>query len=58
VIVGGPGEPVLPGTTSVAFGRTQNNRGVLYITTNGGISDPSAADLAGGKVAALDTRRL
>lgn len=58
LIAGGPDDPVLLGTTSTAFGRTKKDRDVLYITTNGGISNPSVARLTGGKVAALDTTRL
>lgn len=58
LVAGGPDDTVLLGSTSAAFGRTEKDRDVLYITTNGGISDPSVAGLTGGKVAALDTRRL
>jgi sugar lactone lactonase YvrE len=58
LIAGGPDDVVLLGSTSTAFGRTGKDRDVLYITTNGGIADPSVAGLTGGKVLALDTRRL
>jgi sugar lactone lactonase YvrE len=58
LIAGGPDDVVLLGSTSTAFGRTAKDRDVLYITTNGGISDPDVAGLTGGKVLALDTRRL
>jgi sugar lactone lactonase YvrE len=58
LLAGGPDDVVLLGSTSTAFGRTEKNRDVLYITTNGGIADPSVAGLTGGKVLALDTRRL
>jgi sugar lactone lactonase YvrE len=58
LIAGGPDDVVLLGSTSTAFGRTRKDVDVLYITTNGGIGDPSVAGLTGGKVLALDTRRL
>jgi sugar lactone lactonase YvrE len=56
LVAGGPDDPVLVGSTSVAFGRRREDRDVLYITTNGGISDPSVAGLTGGQVAALNTK--
>lgn len=58
LVAGGPDDPVLVGSTSTTFGRTKRDRDVLYITTNGGISDPSVAGLTGGKVAALNTKWL
>lgn len=58
LIAGGPDDVVVLGSTSTAFGRTEKDRNVLYITTNGGIADPSVAGLTGGKVLAMDTRRL
>jgi sugar lactone lactonase YvrE len=58
LIAGGPDDTVLLGSTSTTFGRTKRDRDVLYITTNGGISDPSVAGLTGGQVAALNTRWL
>ena len=58
LVAGGPDDSVLVGSTSTAFGRTKKDRDILYITTNGGISDPSVAGLTGGQVAALDTRLL
>jgi sugar lactone lactonase YvrE len=58
LIAGGPDDPTLIGTTATAFGRTKEDRNVLYITTNGGLSDPSVVGVIGGKVLALDTRGL
>ena len=58
LVAGGPDDPVLVGSTSTTFGRTKRDRDVLYITTNGGISDPSVAGLTGGQVVALNTRWL
>lgn len=58
LVAGGPDDPVLVGSTSTTFGRTKRDRDVLYITTNGGIADPSVAGLTGGQVAALNTKWL
>ena len=58
LVAGGPDDLVLLGSTSTKFGRTKGDRDVLYITTNGGISDPSVAGLTGGQLAALNTRWL
>jgi sugar lactone lactonase YvrE len=58
LIAGGPDDVVVLGSTSTAFGRSERDKDVLYITTNGGIADPGVAGLTGGKVLALDTRRL
>jgi len=58
LIAGGPDDPILVGSTSTTFGRTKRDRDILYMTTNGGISDPSVAGLTGGQVAALNTRWL
>ena len=58
LVAGGPDDAVLVGSTSTTFGRTKKDRDVLYITTNGGIGDPSVAGLTGGQVAALNTQWL
>jgi sugar lactone lactonase YvrE len=58
LIAGGPDDPTLIGTTSTAFGRTKKDKDVLYITTNGGLSDPSVVGIIGGKVLALNTKGL
>jgi len=58
LVAGGPDDPTLIGTTSTAWGRTEKYKDVLYITTNGGLSDPSVVGIIGGKVLALDTRKL
>lgn len=58
LVAGGPDDAVLVGSTSTTFGRTKKDRDVLYITTNGGIGDPSVAGLTGGQVATLNTRWL
>lgn len=58
LIAGGPDDPTLIGTTATAFGRTKKDKDVLYITTNGGLSDPSVVGVIGGKVLALNTKGL
>jgi sugar lactone lactonase YvrE len=58
LIAGGPDDPTLIGTTATAFGRTKKDKDVLYITTNGGLSDPSVVGVIGGKVLALKTKGL
>ena len=58
LVAGGPDDPTLIGTTATAFGRTKKDRDVLYITTNGGLSDPSVVGIIGGKVLALKTKGL
>ena len=58
LVAGGPDDPTLIGTTATAFGRTKKDRDVLYITTNGGLSDPSVVGIIGGKVLALNTKGL
>jgi len=58
LIAGGPDDPALVGTTSTTFGRKKKDKDVLYITTNGGLSDPSVVGIIGGKVLALDTKEL
>lgn len=58
LVAGGPDDPTLIGTTATAFGRTKKDRDVLYITTNGGLSDPSVVGIIGGKVSALNTKGL
>jgi sugar lactone lactonase YvrE len=55
---GGPNDSVIAGDTAVAFGRTPQDHHTLYITTNGGLADPGAAGIVGGKVVTLDTREL
>lgn len=50
-VVGGVGEMVVPGTTSVALGKG----GKIYVTTNGGIVGPVNGTLTeGGKVVEVD----
>ncbi|KAM0723445.1 hypothetical protein Q7P37_000431 [Cladosporium fusiforme] len=58
LIAGGPDDPTIVGTTATAFGRKRKDRDVVYITTNGGLSDPSVAGIVGGKVVSLDTKDL
>lgn len=58
LIAGGPDDPTIVGTTATAFGRRKKDRDTLYITTNGGLSDPTVAGVIGGKVVSLDTRGL
>lgn len=47
---------LVAGDTSCAFGRTENDNFILYVTTNGGLSAPINDTTQGGKVVAIDTR--
>ena len=58
LIAGGPEDPAIVGTTATAFGRTKKDRDILYITTNGGLSDLRVAGIVGGKVVSIDTRGI
>ena len=58
LVAGGPDDPVLVGSKFAIFGRTKRDQEVLYVTTNGAISDSSVAGLTGGQVVALNTKWL
>ena len=58
VEVGGADNAVIAGVTAVSFGRTERDRHVLYATTNGGVASPPKGGVVGGKVLAVDTRKL
>lgn len=48
---------VMEGSTSCAFGRGRDDRDILYVTTNGGLTARiNGTVLEGGKVVAVDTR--
>ena len=53
VVAGNLNSTLVAGPTSTAFGRTQQDRSVLYVTTTGGFG--SSVRLEGGKVVALYT---
>lgn len=45
--------------TSVQFGRTDHDRGVLYVTTAGGLGAPvDGTGRVGGQIVAVDTRKI
>ncbi|KAL7928209.1 hypothetical protein V8C35DRAFT_333397 [Trichoderma chlorosporum] len=58
IVAGGESDPIVAGATSAAFGRTQHDKQILYIVTDGGLADPSSAGVSGGKVVALDTTKV
>jgi hypothetical protein len=46
----------LAGSTSALLRRTYNDRPVLYVTTNGGLSLPPASGLEDGKIVKIELR--
>ena len=56
-IAGGPNDPVIAGTTSAAFGSSHNDRHVMYVTTEGGISAP-VNGVRPGRVLEIDLASL
>ncbi|KAK4501509.1 hypothetical protein PRZ48_007318 [Zasmidium cellare] len=58
IVAGGLNDRNIAGDTAAAFGRTNEDENVLYITTNGGIAYPRKTGVEGGKIAALDISRL
>jgi len=58
VVAGGPNNLALEGATSAQFGRTREDEGVLYITTNGGLSGAVGGVVHGGQVLAVDVGSL
>ncbi|RSL99288.1 hypothetical protein CDV31_012246 [Fusarium ambrosium] len=56
-VVGGIGEMTVAGSTSVAFGRGEKNKEVLYVSTSGAIATPvNGTEIEGAKVVAIDTK--
>lgn len=54
VVVGNVNSTTLAGSTAAEFGRTQHDRGVLYVTTTGGLASPvNGTYTEGGKVVAI-----
>lgn len=53
-LAGGPEDTIVAGTTAAAFGRTPQDRTVLYVTTTGGMSNPVAGKVEPGRVLKLD----
>ena len=49
-IAGGPEDVVCTGTTAAAFGRTSEDRRMLYVTTTGGMSNPINGQVGPGRV--------
>ena len=52
-IAGGPDDAIVAGTTAAAFGRTPAGRTTLYITTNGGMSQPIDGKVGPGRLLSL-----
>lgn len=53
-LAGGPEDKTVAGTTAAAFGRTSQDRTILYVTTTGGMSNPVAGKVEPGRVLKLD----
>ncbi|KAH7117048.1 hypothetical protein B0J11DRAFT_108153 [Dendryphion nanum] len=53
-IAGSVNSSDVAGSTAVALGRTAKDRGVAYISTNGGQSSPVNGTIEGGKIVAID----
>jgi hypothetical protein len=59
VLVGSENSTVVEGDTADAFGRTERDRGTLYVVTNGGIAGlVNGTRIVGGKVLAVDVEAL
>lgn len=54
VLVGGVNDTVLEGATSAQFGRTEVDKDVLYVGTNGGLLAPVDGIVHGGQLAAIN----
>ncbi|MCJ1335957.1 hypothetical protein MMC09_001231 [Bachmanniomyces sp. S44760] len=52
-IAGGPDDAVVAGTTTVAFGRTPQDETTLYVTTNGGMTNPVHGKLEPARLLSL-----
>jgi sugar lactone lactonase YvrE len=51
-------EDGMAGSTAVAFGRTAEHRGHLYVTTNGGMSAPPPGGVQPGRVVQIATGKV
>jgi hypothetical protein len=59
VLAGNTNSTILEGDTAAAFGRTEWDRDILYVVTNGGISGPVAeTNIVGGKVLRVNVPAL
>jgi hypothetical protein len=59
VLVGSESSTIVEGDTADAFGRTEEDRGTLYVVTNGGIAGlVNGTRIVGGKVLAVDVEAL
>jgi hypothetical protein len=56
-IAGGPADRAVAGTTAAAFGRTSLDRTILYVTTNGGMSNPVDGEVGPARVLSIDVGR-
>jgi hypothetical protein len=56
-IAGGPTDRAVAGTTAAAFGRTPLDRTILYVTTNGGMSNPVDGEVGPARVLSIDVGR-
>ena len=48
-------EDCVAGSTSAAFGRTDSDKTILYVTTNGGMSAPPMGGVQAGRVVKIET---
>lgn len=53
-IAGGVGDKICAGTTAAAFGRTDNDKTSLYVTTTGGISFPVDGKIENARLLKID----
>lgn len=53
-IAGGPGDRTCAGTTAAAFGRTANDRTSLYVTSNGGMSNPVEGEVGPARLLRIE----
>ncbi|MCJ1408647.1 hypothetical protein MMC19_002722 [Ptychographa xylographoides] len=53
-IAGGPQDAIVAGTTAAAFGRTERDATTLYVTTNGGMSNPVGGEVGQARLLALE----
>ncbi|KZV93919.1 hypothetical protein EXIGLDRAFT_612301 [Exidia glandulosa HHB12029] len=59
LIAGAPDSALIPGGTSVVFGRTAKDKDVLYVTTSGGLAGPiNGTYVEGAKIVAFNVRGL
>jgi len=54
-VAGALNSATVAGGTMCAFGRTEEDKEILYVVTNGGLANPPNGVVVGGKVLALDT---